>query len=245
MAKTLFFIEAFLFAALAVAFPIIASEAAVAFILPAAISLLLPLACAMAVWPPRSVLCALDSAFSSRGPGPEAAESSRILEELGAFSRAAAALGFLLAITAACRRLPFAGGLETWALLGTYLSAYALLNVVLWRILAAVVARPAEPAQGAQTDQAALRVELGSAGMSEAQRRDAFAAAYGLTPREWEAALRIAGGLSYKETAYELGITIRTVKAHMGHVYEKTGTASNVALALLLRGDGPSTTKVQ
>jgi DNA-binding CsgD family transcriptional regulator len=62
-----------------------------------------------------------------------------------------------------------------------------------------------------------------------------FAADYGLTPREAETAALIALGMSYKEAAYELGITTRTVKAHMSSVYEKTGAASNVALALLMR----------
>jgi DNA-binding CsgD family transcriptional regulator len=81
--------------------------------------------------------------------------------------------------------------------------------------------------------------------MGDPVRRDAFAAAYGLTPRERETAERIALGLSYKETAYELGISIKTVKAHMSSVYEKTGAASNVALALLMRGLGRSSTKVQ
>jgi hypothetical protein len=31
----------------------------------------------------------------------------------------------------------------------------------------------------------------------------------------------------------------------MGHVYEKTGAASNVGLALLFKADGISSTKVQ
>ena len=186
MAKTLFFIEAFLFAALAIVFPIIASEAAAAFIMPAAISLVLPFACAIAVWPPRSVYSAVRSAFSSRGPGSEAAEFARILEELGSFSRAAAALGFLFSVAAACRELPFSGSFEIWTLLGTYLSAYALLNAMLWRILAAVVERSAAN---------------GSAGHAPA--REAFASTYGLTPREIETAARIARGSSYKPESIE------------------------------------------
>jgi hypothetical protein len=48
MAKTLFFIEALVFAALAIAFPIIAASA---FIIPAVVSIALPIACAMAIWP--------------------------------------------------------------------------------------------------------------------------------------------------------------------------------------------------
>jgi DNA-binding CsgD family transcriptional regulator len=225
VAKTLFFVEAFLFAALAVAFPLIASEAALAFILPAAISLILPLACAMAIRPASSVFRALAAAFSSKEPGADAAGCALILEELIPFSRAAAALGFLFAITAACREIPRSGNLAAWPLLGTYLAAYALLNAMLWRILAAVVARLAE---------------LAPAGRSMG---NGFATAYGLTPREWETALRIAEGRSYKETAYELGITVRTVKAHMSKVYEKTGAASNVALALLIRGEGAALDK--
>jgi DNA-binding CsgD family transcriptional regulator len=60
-----------------------------------------------------------------------------------------------------------------------------------------------------------------------------------------ETAARIARGMTYKETAHELGISIRTVKAHMGRVYEKTGAASNAALALLMRGEGTPNTKVR
>jgi DNA-binding CsgD family transcriptional regulator len=234
MAKTLFFIEASVFAALALVFPLIASEAAAAFIMPAALSLVLPLACAMAVWPPLTALRALGSAFSAKDPGPEAAEQVRILAELGALSRAAAALGLLFAIVAICRAAPFAGGIETWTLLGVYLAAYALLNAMLWRILAAVVGREA-----AAPGEHAARDALGANSAEE------FAAAHGLTPREMETAARIARGMSYKETAHELGITIRTVKAHMGSVYEKTGAASNVALALLLRDESAPWTKVQ
>ncbi len=240
MAKTLFFIEAFLFAALALIFPLIASEAALAFILPAALSLILPLACTMAVWPPRSVLAAIGSAFSPRAPGVSAAEGARILGELGSLSRAAAALGFFVALTAIFKAAPFAGGLETWTLLGVYLAAYALLNTMLWRILAAVVER-----SSALASHDAARIGPGMGPPDGAAFRGAFAKAHGLTPRELEAATLIAGGMTYKEAAYELGITIRTVKAHMGKVYEKTGAASNVALALLLRGEGAPWTKVQ
>ncbi len=250
MAKTLFFIEALVFAALALAFPLIASEAAAAFIAPAGLSLLLPLACAMAVRPPRLVLGALGSAFSARKPGPEAAERARTLEELGAFSRAAAVLGVLLSLASIGRSRPVARGIDTWTLLGVYLMAYALLNTVLWRILAAVVERSAASAAEGSTGAREPALPALDGWPSEAAGRDtaaleAAASAYGLTPREAETALRIARGMSYKETAYELGISIRTVKAHMSRVYEKTGAASNVALALLLRGNGPPRTKVQ
>jgi DNA-binding CsgD family transcriptional regulator len=233
MAKTLFFIEALALALLAFALPIIASEATAAFIFPFAISIVLPLACATAVWPPSSVLFALRAAFFAKAPGPVAArEGALVLESMAGFSRAASALGLLFAITAICREAPFEGGIGTWTLLGAFLSAYALVNAQLWRILAAVVVRLGG-ASGAEGSVGRAPIGIG------------FADAHGLTPREWETATLIAEGMSYKETAYELGISIKTVKAHMGRVYEKTGAASNVALSLLMRAEGAPTTKVR
>jgi DNA-binding CsgD family transcriptional regulator len=234
MAKTLFFIEAAALALLAVIFPLMTTEAAKAFVLPVMISLAMPLAGAAAVWPPRSVLRALRAAFSTRGPGPGAADSVQVLGAMGDFSRAAAVLGLIFAIAAAARNAPLARG--TMTLLGSFLAAYALLNAGLWRILAAVVERLAEALPAAAPG--------GEAAESEAALAS-FAARYCLTPRELETASLIARGLSYKEVAYELGISIKTVKAHMGRVYEKTGAASNVGLVLLLGRDKPSSTKVQ
>lgn len=223
MAKTLFFVEAALFAALALLLPLLAEGAAAAFLLPAAISLIAPLACAAAVWEPATVLRALRSAFSPERPEEaEAGLYGRVLKATAAFSRLAAAAGLLFSLSAFCSAEPEARGFGAWTLLGLYMAAYALLNAMLLRCLAEAVARLARPAPAA-------------AGEAE----EAFAAAHGLTPRELEAALAIAGGRSYKEAAYELGISLRTVKAHMGKVYEKTGAASNVALALLLREEGP------
>jgi DNA-binding CsgD family transcriptional regulator len=54
--------------------------------------------------------------------------------------------------------------------------------------------------------------------------------------------------MSYKETSAEMGISIKTLKTHMGRVYEKTGAVSNVALSLLFRETmkpGPDHTKVR
>ena len=48
----------------------------------------------------------------------------------------------------------------------------------------------------------------------------------------------IAGGLSYKGTADRLSISIKTVKTHIAHVYEKTGCGTNVGLVLLLKAEG-------
>jgi DNA-binding NarL/FixJ family response regulator len=47
-----------------------------------------------------------------------------------------------------------------------------------------------------------------------------------LTPRELATLRHIADGKSNKEIAGELGISERTVKTHLGHLFEKLGAAS-------------------
>ena len=231
MAKTLFFIEAIAFALLSIVFPLIATEATKAFELPVFLSLVLPLAGATAIWPPRSVIAALRAVLSTRRPEAGAGDSVLILEALVGLSRAAAVLGFLFAVVAVGMSAPLTSG--NWSLLGIFLASYALLNAQLWSVLSAVASR--------------LQADTGEAGPRDgglAEARD-IAATYGLTPREWETASLIAGGKSYKEAAFDLGISIRTVKAHMSRVYEKTGSGSNVGLVLLMRAERPSATKVQ
>jgi len=56
-----------------------------------------------------------------------------------------------------------------------------------------------------------------------------------LSIREREVAREIEKGLSNKEIASALGITERTVKAHLSHVYEKLEVSDRLALAMLLR----------
>jgi DNA-binding NarL/FixJ family response regulator len=55
-----------------------------------------------------------------------------------------------------------------------------------------------------------------------------------LTKREREIAELVAQGQSNLEVAANLGITERTVKAHLSSVYEKTKTRSRLNLALLI-----------
>ena len=55
-----------------------------------------------------------------------------------------------------------------------------------------------------------------------------------LTKREREIAELVAQGQSNLEVAANLGITERTVKAHLSSVYEKTKTGSRLNLALLI-----------
>lgn len=56
-----------------------------------------------------------------------------------------------------------------------------------------------------------------------------------LTPRERDVALHVAKGASNKEVARQLDITARTVKAHMGAIFEKLGVRDRLQLVLLLR----------
>lgn len=58
----------------------------------------------------------------------------------------------------------------------------------------------------------------------------------GLTARELDTARLVAGGASNKVIASELGITERTVKAHLGSIFQKTGTKDRLQLALLVNG---------
>lgn len=64
----------------------------------------------------------------------------------------------------------------------------------------------------------------------------------GLSAREREVAHEVAGGLSNKEIAAKLGITERTVKAHLGAIFEKLGVRDRLQLVLRLRvpADVPS-----
>lgn len=61
-----------------------------------------------------------------------------------------------------------------------------------------------------------------------------------LTSRENEVALIVAGGASNKEAARHLGITERTVKAHVGAVFEKLQARDRLDLVLIVNGHHPS-----
>jgi two-component system, NarL family, nitrate/nitrite response regulator NarL len=55
-----------------------------------------------------------------------------------------------------------------------------------------------------------------------------------LTQREREIAVLVAEGLTNHTIAEKLFITERTVKSHLGSIFQKTGVASRVKLALLI-----------
>ena len=56
---------------------------------------------------------------------------------------------------------------------------------------------------------------------------------FGLTPRETEIVGAIVEGLSNREIASQLGISLQTVKHHLTSIFDKSGTSSRLELALL------------
>jgi DNA-binding NarL/FixJ family response regulator len=66
---------------------------------------------------------------------------------------------------------------------------------------------------------------------AEADRQNRLAS---LTAREQEIARKVAEGRANLDIAADLNITERTVKAHLTSIYEKTGIASRLSLALLV-----------
>lgn len=61
-----------------------------------------------------------------------------------------------------------------------------------------------------------------------------------LTQRELEVARTLAAGASNKEIANQLGITERTVKAHIGAIFEKLKVRDRLQLAMLIRDQHPA-----
>lgn len=57
-----------------------------------------------------------------------------------------------------------------------------------------------------------------------------------LSPREREVALAVAAGATNKEIALKLGITERTVKAHLGRTFEILNIRDRLQLAIYLNG---------
>lgn len=59
-----------------------------------------------------------------------------------------------------------------------------------------------------------------------------------LTPREREVVVLIARGYTYRETAKDLGISVKTLENHIHHIFEKLGIASRHELSALAYGTG-------
>jgi DNA-binding NarL/FixJ family response regulator len=72
----------------------------------------------------------------------------------------------------------------------------------------------------------------------ESKRADSRRRPFGLTPRELEVVSLVATGASNKEIAGILGLSEETVKHHLSRIFEKTGQASRVELALFAAHHG-------
>ncbi len=59
-----------------------------------------------------------------------------------------------------------------------------------------------------------------------------------LTPREREVVVLIARGFTYRETAAELGIVVKTLENHIHSIFEKLGIASRHELSAIAFGTG-------
>jgi two-component system response regulator FixJ len=81
-----------------------------------------------------------------------------------------------------------------------------------------------------RTAKASLREALEMAGDEE----DALARLARLTPRERDVATALMSGLSNKQAAHLLGISVRTVEVHRSHVVAKLGVRNMAEAAVLL-----------
>jgi DNA-binding NarL/FixJ family response regulator len=59
----------------------------------------------------------------------------------------------------------------------------------------------------------------------------------GLTPRQLDIVRLVGRGLGNKAIAHNLGVSVTTVRTHLGKVYDKLGSATRVELALLAAQD--------
>ena len=91
---------------------------------------------------------------------------------------------------------------------------------------------------GAAPFAARAKAELHAAGL--APQRDVSAAGAALTPQEYQVALRAASGMTNKQIAERLGITHRTVGAHLEQIFPKLAINSRAALRQALAAIDPA-----
>jgi DNA-binding NarL/FixJ family response regulator len=76
---------------------------------------------------------------------------------------------------------------------------------------------------------------LAACGVGTAERRTGVAGL--LTPQELAVARRAASGLTNRQVARELVISVKTVEYHLGRLYPKLGIDSRHQLATRLAGE--------
>src|SRR5439155_4532645 len=78
--------------------------------------------------------------------------------------------------------------------------------------------------------------ELIACGLASAERRSFDPTR--LTAQELAVARLVADGMSNRQVAAELFVSIKTVQFHLTHIYSKLGVSSRTELAARLRDDG-------
>jgi DNA-binding CsgD family transcriptional regulator len=68
-------------------------------------------------------------------------------------------------------------------------------------------------------------------------RKEDLRRKFGLTPAEADVALKILKGDGRQAAAARLGIAATTVRAHLSHIFEKTGVRRQAELVRLLMQD--------
>jgi DNA-binding NarL/FixJ family response regulator len=91
-------------------------------------------------------------------------------------------------------------------------------------------------AERGRLDREAVRAVLAAAGHRRATSRTPWPA--GLSDREVEVLRLIATGSSYRDVARELGISPKTVRHHIEHVYNKIGVTTRAEAAIFAMEHG-------
>lgn len=109
-------------------------------------------------------------------------------------------------------------------------AAYAELYPTLHRRMAEIAAS-ADPKVRRFTD------DVAEAFRTQEQAQQAWIASqFGLTPKETQVALHLAGGGSVSEYAGEHGLSEQTVRTQLKAIFAKTGVSRQSALAVLFLG---------
>lgn len=82
---------------------------------------------------------------------------------------------------------------------------------------------------------AVVAVFIRELGAEPRVNRETLAASFGLTRREAEIAALLGQGVGLQSIAKTLKIGLGTVRSHLKHVFHKTGTSSQMKLAMLVR----------
>ena len=191
---------------------------------PLAFTVAVPLLGGLMIWKVTEVAAAFRDAFSTEWIVRDRSMSLRIwvFFERGAYL--GGILGVLVSVMALLSRIGQPGSVSTrnlWTAVGLF-GLYAVLFGTMYRILRGIV--------DVLSKKPMRELDL--------TLSPAFKQRYSLTERECDVIALILRGRRYREVAEELFISIKTVKTHVYHVYEKTSCRGRVDLIRLLQFNG-------